>query len=61
MAHKDKLLNLRISEKLLEEYRQFCEEKSMNLSKRIRRYMEIDIENWKASKLKKINNNNEEK
>lgn len=55
MAIKDKSLTIRIPEKLIEEFKLFCDEKSMNVSKRIRRYMEIDIENWKTSKIKKNN------
>ena len=57
MASKDKMFSIRIPEKLLEEYKQFCEENSMNVSKRIRNFMEIDVENWKIKKSQKNNSN----
>jgi antitoxin component of RelBE/YafQ-DinJ toxin-antitoxin module len=47
---RNKLINIRLSEKLLEEYKQFCEEGSFTLSKRIRRLMELDLEKWKKFK-----------
>ncbi len=53
MASKDKMFSIRIPEKLLEEYKQFCDENSMNVSKRIRKFMEIDVENWKLRKSQK--------
>lgn len=53
MASKDKMFSIRIPEKLLEEYKQFCDENSMNVSKRIRKFMERDVENWKNKKLQK--------
>ena len=37
MASKDKMFTIRVPEKLLEEYKQFCEENSMVVSKRIRK------------------------
>lgn len=49
---KDKMFSLRLPEKLLEEYRRFCEENSMNISKRIRKFMERDIELWKEKMMK---------
>lgn len=49
----DKMFSIRISEKLLEEYRMFCDEHSINMSKRLRRYMERDIKEWKLKKLQK--------
>lgn len=48
---RNKLLNVRIPESLLNDYKQFCEEGSFTLSKRIRRLMELDIEKWKKFKL----------
>jgi hypothetical protein len=57
MASKDKMFSIRIPEKLLEEYKQFCEENSMNVSKRIRKFMERDVENWKIKKSQKNNSN----
>lgn len=53
MATKDKMISIRIPEKLLEEYKQFCDENSMNFSKRIRKFMEKDVENWKLLKIQK--------
>ena len=50
MASKDKMFSLRIPGSLLEEYRQFCEENSINISKRLRKFMERDIEIWIAKK-----------
>lgn len=50
MPSKDKMFSLRIPEKLLEEYRQFCEENSINISKRLRKFMERDLEVWKNKK-----------
>lgn len=47
MAAKDKMFSLRLPDKLLEEYRKFCEENSINISKRIRKFMERDLEIWK--------------
>lgn len=51
MAAKDKMFSLRIPEKMLEEYREFCEEHSINISKRLRKFMERDLESWKQRKL----------
>ena len=47
MAAKDKMFSLRIPDKLLEEYRKFCEENSINISKRLRKFMERDLEIWR--------------
>lgn len=58
MASKDKMFSIRLPEKLLEEYKQFCDENSMNVSKRIRKFMEKDIENWKLRKIQKNNSGN---
>lgn len=46
------MFSLRIPDKLLEDYRKFCDENSINISKRLRRFMEMDLEKWKASKQK---------
>lgn len=53
MPSKDKMFSIRLPEKLLEEYKQFCDENSMNASKRLRRFMEQDIEIWKKKKIQK--------
>jgi len=58
MAAKDKMFTIRVPEKLLEEYKQFCDENSMNVSKRIRKFMEKDVENWKLRKIQKNNSTN---
>ena len=47
---KNKLLNVRIPEKLLKEYKEFCEENTFTMSKRIRKLMESDIDKWKKYK-----------
>jgi hypothetical protein len=47
MPAKDKMFSLRLPEKLLDEYRKFCDDNSINISKRIRRFMERDLEMWK--------------
>jgi len=54
MAAKDKMFSLRIPSKLLDEYREFCEENSINISKRLRKFIERDLEMWR--KRKNINN-----
>lgn len=48
---KNKMFSLRIPEKLLNEYRDFCEENSINISKRLRKYIERDLEAWKRKKM----------
>lgn len=48
------LYSFRVPPKLIEEYRIFCDENCMDVSKRIRRYMEKDIEHWKKVKISKI-------
>ena len=50
-ASHNKMFSLRISEKLLEEYREFCEENSINISKRLRKFIERDLEAYRAKKL----------
>ncbi len=50
MAAKNKMFSLRVPDKLLEEYRKFCEENSINISKRLRKFMERDLESWRAKK-----------
>ena len=44
---KDKLFSIRIPEKLLNEYRKFCTDNSINMSGRIRKFMERDIDMWR--------------
>jgi hypothetical protein len=47
MPAKYKMFSLRLPEKLLEEYRKFCDDNSINISKRLRKFMERDLENWR--------------
>lgn len=47
---KNKMFSIRIPEKLLNDYRKFCSVNSIDMSKRIRKYMENDIEMWKKKK-----------
>jgi predicted DNA binding CopG/RHH family protein len=58
MPLKDKMFTIRIPEKLLEEYKQFCDENAMNVSKRIRKFMERDVEVWKSKKISKNSSGN---
>ena len=51
MPAHDKMFSLRIPEKLLDEYREFCEENSINISKRLRKFIERDLEGYRAKKL----------
>jgi hypothetical protein len=53
MPAKDKMFSLRIPEKLLNEYREFCEENSITISKRLRKYIERDLEHWRIKKSQK--------
>jgi hypothetical protein len=50
MALKHRLFVIRISEQLLEDFQKFCDDNSMNASKRIRKYIENDVEAWKKRK-----------
>jgi len=50
MARNDKLMNVRIPTKLHEDYKQFCEDASYTLSKRIRKLMENDLKKWNEFK-----------
>jgi hypothetical protein len=52
MAAKDKMFSIRLPEKLLEEYRKFCDDNSINISKRLRKFMERDLEAWRIRNLK---------
>jgi hypothetical protein len=50
MPAKNKMFSLRIPEKLLNEYREMCEENSITISKRLRKYIERDLEIWRLRK-----------
>lgn len=50
MPAKNKMFSLRIPEKLLNEYREMCEENSITISKRLRKYIERDLEIWRMRK-----------
>ncbi len=52
MPSKDKMFSLRLPEKLLEDYRKFCDDNSINMSKRLRKFIERDIETWKAKQIR---------
>ena len=51
MPAHNKMFSLRIPEKLLDEYREFCEENSINISMRLRKFIERDLEGYRARKL----------
>jgi hypothetical protein len=51
MPKKDKMFSLLIPEKLLNEYREFCDENSINISMRLRKFIERDLEGYRARKL----------
>ena len=53
MPAKDKMFSIRIPEKLLNEYREFCQENSINISSRLRKFIERDLQNWKLQKSQK--------
>jgi hypothetical protein len=53
MPAKDKMFSIRIPEKLLNEYREFCDENSINISKRLRKFIERDLELWRQKKAQK--------
>jgi hypothetical protein len=57
MPSKDKMFSIRISEKLLEEYRKFCDENSINISRRLRKFMERDLEAWRIRNQKNSSGN----
>lgn len=47
---KDTMISLRIPEVLINEYRKFCEENTFTVSKRLRKLMENDLDNWRKYK-----------
>ncbi len=47
----DAMITLRISSVLLREYRAFCMANAIDMSKRIRKYMENDLLMWEKRKL----------
>ena len=52
---KTKMFAFRTSEKLIDEFGQFCEENCMDIAKRLRRYMQRDVDNWKRQKIAQYN------
>lgn len=58
MPAKDKMFSIRIPEKLLNEYREFCQENSINISSRLRKFIERDLQNWKLQKSQKNKSGN---
>jgi len=49
----DKMYVVRVSSVMYEEYRLFCEENSINMSKRLKKYMENDLKMWREIKSRK--------
>ncbi len=47
MASKDIMFTLRLPKKMLEEYRKFCSENAINMSARLRKFMDRDLELWR--------------
>jgi len=47
---KDKCFSMRIPGKLLDEYKEFCDENSITVSQRLRKFMERDLEAWRQKK-----------
>ncbi len=47
----NEMIALRLSSKLLHEYKDFCNENSINMSKRIRKFMENELEAWREMKI----------
>jgi hypothetical protein len=43
---KDKMFSIRIPGGLLDKYRNYCEDNSINISKRIRAFMEKELDAW---------------
>ena len=48
---KTKMFAFRTTETLIDEFGQFCEENCMDIAKRLRRYMQRDVDNWKRDKI----------
>lgn len=44
---KNKIITFRIPEKMFYEYKRFCEKNYLSVSKRIRKYIEMDLNIWK--------------
>lgn len=47
---QDKMLSIRVPEKLMEDYKKMCEDNSWMMSKRIRKLMESDLIRWSKYK-----------
>lgn len=50
MSAKNKMFSFRIPTKMLQDYHEMCEENSINISKRLRKFIERELEAWKKSK-----------
>lgn len=53
------MMSLRLPEKLITEYKKFCDENSFTMSKRLRKLMENDLDRWRKyqyDKKKESNN-----
>jgi hypothetical protein len=50
---KDTMISLRLPQVLIDEYRKFCAENTFNVSKRLRKLMENDLEAYKKYKIER--------
>lgn len=51
----DKMFSIRVPSKMLKEYLNFSEENDINVSERLRKFMERDLIAWRKKKYKKKN------
>jgi predicted DNA binding CopG/RHH family protein len=47
---KDRAFTIRLTSELLDDYKKLCDEYSINMTKRIRKIIEMDVEAWKNKK-----------
>lgn len=50
MQNKNTMFTFRLPLKMLNDYKEMCEENSINMSKRLRKYIEKDMEFWQKNK-----------
>jgi metal-responsive CopG/Arc/MetJ family transcriptional regulator len=48
---KNKHFTISIENQMLEDFRQMCKENGWNMSRRVRRFIELDLTNFKKRKL----------
>lgn len=53
-SYEKKLVNFRVAKKIHEEYKMLCDDTATTLSKRLRKLMLNDLENWKRQKYKNM-------